>query len=253
MKKSIVCFFAFLISLGLSAKQWPISTSQFAQYTIEVPENFECIYNGDSTLAETRYLFVDEESYSQFSIQVAEIETIDVKKVNALPDTTIFPTLKDKEIISRSEISDGLLSRIITTRNTDKTTTRLYLYITRNGLITIEAKAKNDNYEPIDVIARSVEKYFAWKKMLLLILCLVVVLGPIGGIGVLLEKAWMYRKINKTKCWLFLLSAIAIAAILAIAGPMWLHISYWLVFLFFLGLGAFWAACLVKGVVIIAF
>lgn len=253
MKKTIVCFIAFLVSLGLSAKQWPISTSQFTQYSIEIPENFKCIYDGDSAKAETRYLFVDEESHFQFYIQMVEIENIDVDKVNAFPDTTIFPTLKDKEIISRAEISDGLLSRIITMRNSDKTTTRLYVYITRNGLIYIDAKAKNDNYEQIDVIAQSVEKHFEWKKLLLLILYIAIVFGCIGGLGALLEKAWMYRKINKTKFWLYLLSAIAVAAIIAIVGPTILHISYWLVFLFLLGISAFWASCLINGVVIIAF
>ncbi len=249
MKKTILTLWVLLASIALSAKQWPISTSLLTQYTIEVPDEFVCVYDGDSAKTNTRYVFAKEEQ-SQLYLDMVVIDNLNVKKAKALPDTILLPSLKEKEIISRIEKEEGLLSRIITVRNKDKSTKRFYIYIVPEGFISIDASATDHNYDQMDTIAQSMTKHTLWKPFLFMILWMLAAIAILVTMGYLLEAAWNHRKINATKTWLEVLGAIAIALIAAIVLHVWLGYHFWLVFAGLLALGVVSAICFINGIII---
>lgn len=251
MKKTLLTFLVLVSSMSLSAKEWPISFGFMHHYTIEVPDTYDCVYDGDTAKSDMHYVFALP-GQEQFYLEAVEIAGISVPNVKTLPDTVLFPSLKEKTVLSSENQEDGLLSRIITVRENDKTTTRLYLYVVPDGLITIEAKSKTDDYTQLDEIARSVESHFQWIILLIIIGCGLGVAGLWYLLGSLVEKAWNYRKINRTKAWLYLLAFIVIAVALAFLGPL-INVNYWIMLLVYLGFGITAGGCMINGYTIIAF
>ncbi len=249
MRKNILFVLMLFFSLAVSAKEWPISLGTFKNYSINIPDEYECVYNGDTAKSNPRYVFALPEQVELY-LRVVEIDNLNVTNAKAAPDTLIFPGLKTEEVLSSENTEEGLLSRIITIRHKDKTTSRLYLYVVSEGFITMEAISKSNNYDQIDTIARTMDSNSGW---LVFALWFGFMIG--GGIifyflGFLIVSAWDNRKDNPQKALLYLLAFIVILIAASFLGLL-IGISYWKAFLILLIIGIIAAICIINGIFII--